>query len=170
MKAWQVAMVVLFLVAAFIIATGMRPSTVVVTNKEVKPKPTAIAWAKPVAPRAPHQAVVFRLDSTLTRGLYMGDRWVSPSTYFFAQPGNQYVVEAKAQEIDSRGERVDLSGEWQPSDEGMVSVIHRKGGEVTLIVHHAGESNVAVVTGSGISQLHIRARQLADAIQVEISQ
>jgi hypothetical protein len=172
MKTWQVGLILLLLLAAFTIASGVRHATIVSASVKpaARPAPHKVAWAEPQITPDPKVVVALRLDPTLTRGLYLGDRWVSPPTYFFAQPGTEYVVQAKAQYVDRRGETVNLRSEWRPTDLAMVSVIHRKANEVTLVVHHPGTSNVAVATGMGDKMLRIRARQVDDAMQVEINQ
>lgn len=168
MKAWQICVPLLALAAAFTVANGMRkPATVPV--KAAKPVRQVAMAAQPIA-RKEQLAVAFRLDPELTHGMYLGDRWVSPPSYFFAQQGRQYVVQAKAQNINTRGERTDLSGNWAPDDPEMVAVTQRKAGEVTIVVRRPGESNLSVSTGDGVKVLHIRARQVGEAMQVNITQ
>jgi FKBP-type peptidyl-prolyl cis-trans isomerase FklB len=65
----------------------------------------------------------FKLDPRLTRGRYMGDRWVSPPTYTgVRQEGKEYAVEARAEGLDAKGRPMRISPEWIPSDPGMVTV------------------------------------------------
>jgi hypothetical protein len=118
----------------------------------------------------PRLAVAFRLDRELTQGLYLGERWVSPPSFSFAQPGTQYVVQAKMQSIDSRGERIDLSGDWATDDPEMIAITRRDDGEVTIVVRRPGESNLTVSAGGESKVLHVRARQVGDAMQVAITQ
>lgn len=124
---------------------------------------------QPIA-RKPQFVVAFLLDPSLTRGIFMGDRWVSPPSYFFAQQGLQYVVQAKAQLIDTRGEHIDVPAEWAPSDPGMVAINRGTTGAVTIVVTRPGDSNLAVSMGNGVKTLHIHANQVADGMQVRITQ
>ncbi len=118
--------------------------------------------------------VYFKLDPELTRGLYLGDRWVSPRTYTSVlQPGKQATVEARTEGQDARGRRLIryLSAEWLPADPDMVTVSPGPGNEVRIIVHHAGESAVEVKSGEISTTLSIRAtyRDQANRTQVAIS-
>lgn len=117
----------------------------------------------------PRLVVTYRLDPSLTRGLYLGDRWVSPPEFRFAQPGDEYVVQAKLQSIDEWGDRSDLTANWSASDPAMVAIT-REPDRVTLVVREAGESRVTVTSGSESKVLRILARQTPDAMDVAIMQ
>ena len=133
------------------------------------PRAQPVQSQQPIA-RQPKLAVAFRLDPELTQGMYLGERWVAPETYFFAQPGTQYVVQAKAQDIDSDGQHIDVNGDWAASDPDMVAVTRKEDGRVTIVVRRPGESNLTVSSLGKSKVLHVRANQLADAMQVEITQ
>jgi hypothetical protein len=120
--------------------------------------------------QTPGMVVTFRLDPNVTRGLYLGDRWVSPPTFHFAQPGTQYVVQAKLQSIDEWDERADLSGEWSTSDPEMIAITRHDHGEVTIVVRRAGEGQLFVSAGGVTKVLRVQARQTADAMDVMIAQ
>lgn len=135
-----------------------------------EPAPAAAAGASTAAALAePRLVVTFRLDPSVTRGLYLGDRWVSPPEFRFAQPGDEYVVQAKLQSIDEWGDRSDLNGNWAASDPDMVAIT-RAPDRVTLVVREPGESRVTVTSGSESKVLRIRARQTPDAMDVAITQ
>ena len=177
MSAYRASAVLLLLALAFTVANGMRSShmtpgkTVTPPSKATiaPPTPTRIAMAATV-PREEKLVVSFRLDPSLTRGLYLGDRWVSPPKYHFAQAGTRFIVQSKVQRIDTRGERSDVSGNWRTSDHGMIDVIPTQRGEVTIVINGPGESTVTASTAVGSKVLNIRAWQVADAMQVEITQ
>ncbi|NUS39426.1 MAG: hypothetical protein HOQ02_10440 [Lysobacter sp.] len=114
-------------------------------------------------------AVAFRLDPALTQGIYLGQRWVSPPEFYFAQPGAQFVVEAKAQDIDARGTRTDVSGDWAASDPEMVAITRHADG-ATLVIRKPGESDLTVRAGRDAKTLHVSAERLPDAMRVRISQ
>src|SRR3990172_9543958 len=61
--------------------------------------------------------VIFKLDPSLTRGMYMGDRWVSPPTYTSSQSGKTATIEAKVS-----GFNKGIKPTWTPSDPKMVKV------------------------------------------------
>lgn len=122
------------------------------------------------AEQRPRIAVTFRLDPGVTRGLYLGDRWVSPETFHFAQPGTQYVVRAKVQSIDAHDGRLDLSGQWSTDDPGMIAIERHDYGEVTLVVRQPGEGRLFVSAGGETKTLHVQARQTEDAMDVRIAQ
>lgn len=184
-KALQIGLVLILVAIGFTVANP-RWLPKLATGTVAMPIPTALrASARASAPatesmptppaqaaasvRAPRMVVAFRLDPALTRSLFLGDRWVSPPSFAFAQPGTQYVVRAKLQEIDSDGERTDLSGNWATTDPEMVA-IDRGQGEVTIVVRQPGESDLTVTAGGESKVLHVRARRLADAMQVAIDQ
>lgn len=122
------------------------------------------------APMAPRMVVTFRLDPAVTRGLYLGDRWVSPPTFHFAQPGSQYVFQAKLQSIDARDDRVDLSGDWSTDDPEMIAIERHDHGAVTVVVRRAGEGRLFVSAGGTRKVLQVQARQTEDAMDVRIVQ
>lgn len=114
-------------------------------------------------------AVALRLDPTLTQGIFMGDRWVSPPDFFFAQPGTRFVVQVKAQHLDGSGEPHDVAGNWNATDTSMVNVV-RDARAATLEILRAGDSDVTVAAAGQTVVLHIHAVQLADSIEVHIRQ
>lgn len=122
------------------------------------------------ASQAPRMVVTFRLDPAVTRGLYLGDRWVSPPTFHFAQPGSQYVFQAKLQSIDAHDDRVDLSGDWSTDDPEMIAIERHDHGAVTIVVRRAGEGRLFVSAGSTRKVLQVQARQTEDAMDVRIAQ
>lgn len=133
----------------------------------------ATAPVSPPSPQAlahqPRLAVAFRLDPNLTRSLYMGERWVSPPVFEFAQPGDAFVVRAKVQSIDRSGQATDLGGDWSTGTPGLVEIT-RGHGEVTIVVREAGEGDLTVATGAGKKTLRVRAVRTADAMQVAFVQ
>ena len=114
--------------------------------------------------------VAFRLDPDITRGLYLGDRWVSPPSFAFAQPGNRYVVHARMQTVDPGGERTDVSGDWSTSDPDMIGITRGKGGEVLIEVDQPGQATLRVAAGGEAKVLQVHARRIADAMEVDFRQ
>ncbi|HJW45686.1 MAG TPA: hypothetical protein VJ484_04280 [Lysobacter sp.] len=178
MNAYRVSAVMLALAVAFLVASGMRQSRTRTTPAKALPAassasaaatPTRITKAD-IVPRTEQFVVAFRLDPALTQGLYLGDRWVSPERYHFAQAGTRYVVQSKMQRIDTRGERKDLYGNWQASDLGMIDVIPADRGEVTLVINRPGVSTVTASAAGKSKVLRVRAVQVENGMQVEIVQ
>jgi hypothetical protein len=113
--------------------------------------------------------VTFKLDPRLTRGMYMGDRWVSLPTYTRIQePGKPLTVDARVEGRDAKGQPMSINPEWLPSDPGMVDVAPAPGGMANITVKHAGESRLKIAAGDVYRELHIRAKSENDALQVEI--
>lgn len=115
-------------------------------------------------------AFSFKLDPRLTRGQYMGDRWVALPTYSINQAGTSATVDARAHAIDVTGKQVPVRPRWRPADPAMVTVTPDEGSDVTITVHRAGESRLRV-TADGVSRdLTVKAVQKKGAILVEIAQ
>jgi hypothetical protein len=170
MKLLMLGLVLALVAIVFTAATGRRQATVATApDDSLLPVPSHAIPPQAITPK-PRLAVAFRLDPALTRSLYLGDRWVSPPSFHFAQPGTQYVVQAKLQAIDSRGERTDLSGDWATNDPEMIAITRRDYGEVTIAVRRSGDSNLTVSAGGESKVLRVRARQTDDAMTVEINQ
>ena len=162
------AVLVVLLLAGLAATGGLRRFGAVHTADASQLEATAPA-AAPLAP-APKLVVAFRLDPELTRGMFMGDRWVTPPTYFFAQEGSRFVVQAKPQQVGSRGEHIDLSGDWSVGDPAMVAVTPGAAGEVTLVIGQPGQTRVTVATGAGSKVLDVNARRVDNGMQVRITQ
>jgi hypothetical protein len=123
--------------------------------------------SEPVAPLSDIQ-VSFKLDPRLTKSLYMGERWVSPPTYTGIQEG-QFTVEARVDGVDTKGQAVDVSPEWTPADPTMVTVSPRRGKQVTITVHRAGDTSLRVTSQEISTELSIKAWENGTALQAEIS-
>ena len=114
--------------------------------------------------------VSFKLDPRLTRSLCMGDRWVSPPTFTRVGEGKSVTVEARAHGRDTRGQAVNISATWIPTDPEMVTVTPHGSHEVTITVQRAGQSSLQV-TSQGVSkELAIRVTDQNNALQIEIAQ
>lgn len=114
--------------------------------------------------------VSFMLDPRLTRGMYMGDRWVSPPTYTRVGQGREVTVEARAEVLDARGMKMKNGPEWIAADPEMVTVSPGQGNEVTITVKRPGESVLKVVSGEVTRELLIRATEKDQVLRVDISQ
>ena len=130
---------------------------------------------KQVAQKAPGAlngiAISFKVDPRLTKGLYMGDRWVSPPTFTSTfQEGKETTVEARAHGVDAKGNKMKITPTWTPSDPGMVAVTPGEGSDVKIAVKRAGKSTLKVAVPGVSKELTIKATEEGNAIRVEITQ
>lgn len=140
--------------------------TIVVSTGDILASQKA---AGPAAVSVTDIKVSFKLDPRLTRGLYMGERWVSPPTYIGAS--GQDTIEARALGIDDKGRPVNIRTEWIPIDPEMVTITPGRGNEVRITVRRAGESSLKVAAPGFSRELAIKARSyMGNSILVEISQ
>lgn len=171
---YAVALVLLaaagFSLAQRLRAPATQPSSVHAAALSPKQGGSALRPGRVLSTQQPERlTVALRLDPTLTQGMFMGDRWVAPADFFFAQPGTVFVVQAKAQHRDARGERHDFAGNWNATNPRMVNV-QRDARTVTLEIRQPGDSDVTVSAAGETVVLHVHAVQLADSIQVHIRQ
>jgi len=116
-------------------------------------------------------AVSFKVDPRITKGLYTGDRWVSPPTFTSTfQEGKETIVEARVQGVDAKGNKMKIKPEWTPSDPGMVAVTPGEGSDVKIAVKRAGRSTLKVAAPGVSKELTIKATEEGNAIRVEITQ
>jgi hypothetical protein len=176
MHAWGRVVVVVALVAvAFVVAKAVRspnvgPAVVVAATTGRVDTSTMRASPNATPQRKENIVVAFRLDRDITSGHYLGERWVSPPTFAFAQPGRQYVAHAKLQSIADDGSRVDLSGDWSTDDPQMIAISRDQPGQVTIVVREAGEGELVASAGGQRKVLQVRAIRHPDAMEVAIAQ
>jgi len=130
---------------------------------------------KRAAPKAPGAlagiAVSFKQDPRLTKGLYMGERWVSPPVYQPAvQEGKTLTVEARVHGVDAKRNKMKINPKWTPSDPGMVAVTPGEGSDVKIAVKRAGKSTLNVAAPGVSKELSIKATEEGDVLRVEIAQ
>jgi hypothetical protein len=113
---------------------------------------------KQAAPKAPGAltgiAVSFKQDPRLTKGLYMGERWVSPPVHG----------------VDAKGNKMKIAPTWTPSDSEMVTVTPGEGSDVKIAVKRAGKSTLKVAAPGASKELSIKATEEGDVLRVEITQ
>jgi len=141
-------------------------TTISVLQRELKKKQTSPQTASAALTDI---EVAFKLDPRLTRGTYMGDRWVSPPTFTQVGEGKEVTVEATAQGLDATGKPVKISPQWIPEDPEMVTVMPGQGDEVRITVQRDGQSRLKVVLPGVSADLLIKATYQGDSILVEIS-
>lgn len=130
--------------------------------------PSASATA--ATPAREKIVVAFKLDRDITSGHYLGERWVSPATFAFAQPGEQYTTYAKLQKVGDDGTTIDLSGDWSTSDPKMIAISRDEPGQVTIVVREPGEAQLVASAGGQRKVLQVRATRHPDAMEVAFVQ
>jgi FKBP-type peptidyl-prolyl cis-trans isomerase len=148
----------------------IRPNSMLVFETELVAINQPTEKAVPAGDGLKEIRISFKVDTRLTRGLYLGDRWVSPSTFVPARQGKTATVEAAADGVDATGKRARIKPEWIAADPGMVEVTRGQGGDVQITVKRAGESKLKVVAQGITKELAIKAVDQGDAIAVEIAQ
>jgi FKBP-type peptidyl-prolyl cis-trans isomerase FklB len=113
--------------------------------------------------------VSFKVDPRITKGLYMGDRWV-PVPYSQMGETKQVTVEARAEGVDGNGRPVSISPSWTPADPEVATVVPGQGKEVRITALRPGESSLQVSSQGVSRQLALKAAYKGDVLHVEISQ
>ena len=131
-------------------------------------KAAAQNQAVPAAASLNDIKVSFKMDPRITRGLYMGDRWVSQAAY--VGDGRSVSLEARVQGVDAKGTAKQIAPKWIPEDPKMVTASPGQGNEVTITVHRAGESSLKLISEDVSKELIIKATSQGTVIKVEISQ
>lgn len=136
-------------------------------NDATSPRATGTDETPPAQPRST-LVVAFRLDPNVTRGLFLGDRWVSPPTFAFAQPGDRYVVHARAQPGEDSEDVI--AAQWATTDPDMIAITPESDGAVTIAVDRPGTAELRVTARGESKILQVSARKHPDAMEVEFRQ
>ena len=130
--------------------------------------PASPLLAEPDADSLKAITVTFKLDPRLSGGTYGGERWVSPPTYTGASA--QDTIEARVGGTDAKGRPVRISATWTASDPEMVTVTPGQKNEFRITVKRTGECKLTVASQGVSKELVVKAKNLGNAIQVEITQ
>src|SRR5919202_6860232 len=87
--------------------------------------------------------VAYRLDPWLVSGNYGSGFWASPAVFGPVIRGIPFVVQARAQALDSVGAPI-TDSVWTPADPSMVQVTPGNDGDVAISVARDGQSTVQV--------------------------
>ena len=147
----------------------VAPVAVAPPEAEAPATPRVAAAAVPVQPKQKIR-VAFRLDPDVTRGHFLGERWVSPPTFEFAQPGRQYTTHAKLQTVGEDGTKTDVTGDWSTDAPRMIAISHDAVGQVTIVVREAGEGQLVASAAGQRKILKVRATRTDDAMEVAFAQ
>lgn len=115
-------------------------------------------------------AISFKVDPRLTSGVYMGDRWASPSTYDIVAPGTPYDVGIRAEIVDGDGRTLPVTPEWTVDDPEMVTLTPGEDNEVLLTLKRAGQSNLQITAQEVSRTLTIEVVEREGAMRVTIRQ
>jgi hypothetical protein len=120
---------------------------------------------------APGLRVSFKLDRSLTAGVYLGERWVSPATFTVVSSAPEVSVELSVQRLDEQRNASDVSATWTPADPDMLVVSPRDGRVVELTVRRPGWARLHVAHGSESLDLTISAVHAENGIwRADLSQ
>ena len=115
--------------------------------------------------------VSFQVDPRVTRGMYMGEQWVSPPSYVRVQEGkNPLTVPAQAMGLDAQGKQVNISPSWKSGDADLVKVSPAQGAKVEITVLKEGQSDLTVTSGGVSKKLTVKAVRQQGSLRVDISQ
>jgi len=171
LKIFPFAVGLVLLVVGLATADGLRTTAQgPLASRRSQASPAIAPSVQRPGHRKPEVAVAFRLDSDLTRGLFLGERWVSPPSFFFAQPGSRYVAQGKAQYVDAFGERADVAADWATSVPDMIALTRHASGDATIVVRRPGDGEFTVATRHGTRRVQVHARQVGDGMQVDFRQ
>ncbi|MFL6593342.1 MAG: hypothetical protein ACJ8GK_11635 [Luteimonas sp.] len=171
MKVFPVAVALVLLAVGFAAADGFRPAAQdPVAPSGAAPEAAPVPTVQHLVQRKAKVAVAFKLDPELTRGMFLGERWVSPPSFLFAQPGLQYIAQGKAQYVDAAGERADVPADWATSVPDMIALTPHASGDATIVVRNPGDGEFTVATRYGTKRVQVHARQVGDGMQVDFRQ
>jgi hypothetical protein len=115
--------------------------------------------------------VSFQVDPRVTRGMYMGEQWVSPPNYIRVQEGeNKLIVPAQAMGLDAKGGQVKINPTWKPGNADIVQVSPAQGPKVELTVLKEGQTDLTVTLGGVSKKLTVKAVRQHGSLRVDISQ
>jgi len=114
--------------------------------------------------------ISFLLDRRLTRGMYMGDHWISPLTYVRVGEEKTVIVPVRAFALDANQRETKIEPQWKSSDPSMLEVSPVQGHQVELTILKAGQSDLTVTHGKISKKLVVKAVPLKGTLRVEISQ
>jgi FKBP-type peptidyl-prolyl cis-trans isomerase FklB len=147
----------------FVLALACAPAVRAGDEAGVKP-PEAKASA------ATRIVVSFKLDPRLTRGLHMGERWVTRARYARNSPSATAAIEARGFGMDAIGDNFPIAPRWSSSDPAMLSVEPGEGHEVVLTVSRVGASALEVAHAGITARLQVTASAAGEGLDVEIVQ
>ena len=126
--------------------------------------------AGPADPSVTGIQVLFKLDPRLTKGMYMGDRWVSPATYTLVGDEQKCVVSAQAVGLDAQKKEAPISPTWKSGKASMVHVSPAQGSQVEITVLQEGQTDLTVAHSKVSKKLTVKSVRQNGVLRVDISQ
>jgi hypothetical protein len=128
------------------------------------------ATQKATGPSLASIQVLFKLDPRITKGMYMGDRWVSPPTYTLVGDEQKCIVSAQATGLDAQNKEVAVSPTWKPGKASMVQVSPAQGNKVEITVLQEGQTDLTVAYGKVSKKLTVKSTRQNGVLRVDITQ
>jgi hypothetical protein len=95
----------------------------------------------------------FKLDPRLTQGLQMGERLVSPDTFYTTlQAGTELTIEAEGRDLDIVGDKKDVPVTVVAADPANVEVSRGAGNRVKVKLRGCGKTHGLRANGHGSSK------------------
>lgn len=154
--------------AAASVRAGDAPETGPASQAETATQARSPAGAP--ATEAARLDLSFKLDPRVTKGLHMGERWVSPQTYTSTGPQERVSVHARAQLVREHSRLPAAPTAWSASAPDMVEVSPPHGEQVQITVRRVGESHVTVSSGGTSRTLLVKASRLSGGLRLDITQ
>jgi hypothetical protein len=113
------------------------------------------------APKAPPAVdtsglkVYFLLDPRITRGMYMGDHWVSPPSFTRVFERGESSLPAKAMGLDAAGAWVEVGPSWTAADDSVIKISPSVGHQVEITAIKAGKTKLTVILGKASRTLDV---------------
>ncbi|MDD2904077.1 MAG: hypothetical protein PHU44_16755 [Syntrophales bacterium] len=114
--------------------------------------------------------VSFQVDPRVTRGMYMGEHWISPPTYLRIGESKTVIVPVQAFGLDAQKRETKIAPQWKSSNPSVVRVSPIQGHKVEITVLKAGQSDLTATYGKLSKKLVIKSTPLAETMRVEIYQ
>jgi hypothetical protein len=129
-----------------------------------------VIFAAESGPSLTEIQVRFKLDTRITQGMYMGDRWVSPPTFTCVGGAEGCVVMARVTGLDDRSREIPINPAWSPGLASMVQVSPANGDQVEITVSEEGQSELTVTSGTVVKKLTVKAVRWRGGLRADISQ
>ena len=124
-------------------------------------------WRVGIADRSPVAIkVAYRLDPRITRGAYMGGRWISKPDYKIRASRSMTVSTVG---LDAKGKNVKIHPVWS-GDPDMVEITPAEGPMAQITVLKEGQSDVLITSQNLTKKLRVTGAREAGAWNVEIAE
>jgi len=134
----------------------------------VRPALSQSVHAGDIAETLAGLSILYKLDAGVI-GVTYGQRWLAGPTFTSTvQAGSVASVDVRVRGVDGRRNPLPIDAEWTVDEPDMVSVAPRRNSEFRITVTRAGEYRLRVGARGFAMELLVRAKDLGNAMQVEI--